>query len=154
MNITIRKATIDDWIIVQRLNNEVFEDNMKYDTYLNKDWPFTQEGISHYKKAVSSSDHCTFIAFDGDLPVGHVVGGPKIISFRDVKMAEIVEIGVSPEYRSSGVGSKLVDALKEWAKESGYQVLIVNSYATNNKAIAFYKKQGLAPNDINLEMEI
>jgi GNAT superfamily N-acetyltransferase len=154
MDILVRQATADEWEVVRTLNNEVFEDNAPYDKYLNVKWPFTAAGEKHYKEAVSDKDHVTFLAFDGDKAVGHIVGGPKEISFRDVRTLEIYEIGVSSAYRSKGVGAKLVETLKVWGKEAGFQTLMVNSYFTNEKAIQFYKKQGLNPIDINLEMDI
>jgi ribosomal protein S18 acetylase RimI-like enzyme len=154
MTIQIRQAKSDDWEMLRTLNNEVFEDNAVYDKYLNVAWPFTEAGKKHYHEAVADPDHVTFLAFDEDKPVGHIVGGPKEISFRNVKTLEIYEIGVSPAYRSQGVGAKLIDTLKVWGKEKGYQTLMVNSYSTNEKAIAFYKKQGLQPIDINLEMDL
>jgi len=150
--ISIRRATQEEWEIIQKLNNEVFVDNAVYDHYLDRTWPFSPQGIEHYKKVVSSPNYCTYVAFEGDIPVGHIVGGQKVINFRAVKTAEIIEIGVSPEYRSKGVGAKLIEMLKQWCKENGYQTLMVNSYSTNKKAIAFYKKQGMTPIDIDLEM--
>lgn len=154
MDITIRKAGLNDWEIVQKLNNEVFEHDKEYDRYLDMQWSFSEAGIAHYKEAVSAPDFCTFIAFDGDIPVGHIVGSPNKISFRAVKTAEIRELGVSPAYRSKGIGSRLVDALREWCKGQGYQTLLVNAYCANEQAIAFYKKLGLVPIDIDLEMDI
>jgi GNAT superfamily N-acetyltransferase len=153
MNITIRQIGSEDWKLIQTLNNELFEDNAVYDKYLDLEWPFTK-GVEYYKKYVSDPQYCTFIAYDGEVPVGHIVGGPKDISYRNVKTAEIYEMGVSPSYRSKGIGSQLVSTLRDWAKEQGYQTLMVNSYSKNEKGINFYKKQGLQPVDINLEMDI
>ena len=154
MNIQIRKATKDDWQVIQKLNNEVFEDNAAYDTYLHLRYPFSKEGIDHYKKLVTSPDYCTFIAFVDGLAVGHISGGPRVITYRNVKIAEIIEFGVSPKYRSKGIGVKLFEELRAWCKRLGYQTMMVNSYFTNDKAIAFYKRQGLVPIDIDLEMKV
>jgi ribosomal protein S18 acetylase RimI-like enzyme len=151
MNIVIKRANPQDWELMQKLNHELFEDNAAYDKYLDLQWPFTK-GLEYYKKYLSNPTYCTLLAYDGDMPVGHIVGGPKDISYRKVKTAEIYEMGVSPEYRSRGIGSQLVTALRKWAKEQGYETLMVNAYHGNEKGVAFYKKQGLQPIDINLEM--
>jgi len=152
MNISIRKATKDDWQIVQKLNNEVFEDNAVYDDYLNLKYPFINSGVEHYKKVVAAQEYGTFIAFDDTLPVGHIVSGPKIVDYRNIKAAEIIEFGVSPKYRSMGVGKMLVDEVKKWAKSKRYQSLYVASYSRNNRAISFYQREGFSSIDIGLEV--
>ncbi len=153
MNITIRKANPDDWTIVQKLNNEVFISDAPHDPHLDLSWPFSEEGIQHYKKYVSDPAYITFIAFEGEYAVGHIVGGPKEITYRAVKMAEIMEVGVTPTHRSSGIGAKLVGKLREWCRENGYRKLFVNAYYNNTKAIEFYKRQGLEPFVMSFEME-
>lgn len=154
MNITIRKATFNDWKIVQKLNNEVFLVDAPHDPHLDMTWPFSETGISHYKRFVTSPEFMTFIAYADENPVGHIVGGPKEISYRKIKMAEIIEIGVTPSHRSMGIGALLIDKLREWCRQNGYKKLFVNAYYKNEKAIAFYRKQGLEPIDISLETDV
>lgn len=154
MNITIRKAKPDEWKILQRLNNEVFIDNAPYDTYLNLEYPFSPEGISYYKKTVSSRKNYCIFAMVNREAVGYLVGHLKQIAYRTVKTAEITELGVSPNYQSQGIGAQLVSAFRAWAKEKNCQTLFVQSYFSNERAIQFYKKQKLFPIDISLEGNI
>ncbi len=124
------------------------------DPHLNLSWPFSEEGIRHHQKMVSDLAYVTFFAFDNTIAVGHIVGGQKKVSYRDVKIAEIVEMGISPSHRSQGIGSQLIVTLRRWCKERGYQKLMVNAYCNNSKAIEFYQRQGLTPIDIDLEMDL
>ncbi|HUD19650.1 MAG TPA: GNAT family N-acetyltransferase [Patescibacteria group bacterium] len=153
MNITIRRANPREWQIVQKLIHEVFISDAQHDPHLDLTWPFSEDGIERYKKYVTDPTFIAFIAFEGTNPVGLIVGAPKEISYRTVKMAEIVEIGVTPTHRSSGIGALLVTRLRQWCRENGYQKLLVNAYCKNTKAISFYKRQGLQPADIDFEME-
>ena len=102
---------------------------------------------------MTKPEYITFIAFDGDKAVGHVIGGSKDISYRKVKIAEIMEMGVSPNYRSQGIGAELIKKLREWCKDNGYQKLFVNAYCKNKKGIAFYERQGFQSIDISFEMD-
>lgn len=154
MDITIRTAKPEDWKIIQKLNNEVFEDNKSYDPHLDERWAMSDTGINYFKKVLTSTDHCCIIAEINHQPVGYLTGGPKELDYRTVKMAEIHNTGVTPAYRSKGIGSMLVSYFRQWSKDHGYQTVYVNSYFKNEKAIAFYKKQGMSPIDISLEIDV
>ncbi|KKU81566.1 hypothetical protein A2973_02920 [Candidatus Gottesmanbacteria bacterium RIFCSPLOWO2_01_FULL_49_10] len=154
MKIIIRKSLPSDWQLIQKLNNEVFENDSKNDQYLNLAWPYSKQGIQYYKNVVSSPTYFCFIAEADGEPVGHLVGGLKSIEYRNVKTAEIIELGVSPAYRSKHIGAQLVQAFRDWSKERGFQTIMVNAYYTNEKAIKFYTFLGMKPIDMNLEMQI
>lgn len=154
MNIRIRPAVPGDWPVIQKLNDEVFQDNAVYDAYLNLHWPMSKQGAEYYKVALKKSENMCFIAEDDSGAVGYILGGPKSEDYRTVKTAEINNMGVSPSSRSQGIGALLIEKFRQWAKDSGYQTLIVNAYSANQKAIGFYEKQGFAPVDISLEMKV
>ena len=151
MNVTIRKAKPEDWETVQRLNHEVIEDNAQYEDALVVGWSFSDEGTAYFKKVTSSPEYCGLIAeVDGKL-VGYLAGTEKKFPYRNIRVAEIGDMGVSSKYWSNGIGEKLVMEYRKWAKEHGFDRLYVNAYCKNEKAIAFYKKCVLNPIDISLE---
>jgi GNAT superfamily N-acetyltransferase len=153
MNVMIRIAKPEDWEIIQKLNNEVFGANILYDRHLDEGWAMSDKGIKYFQKVLAAPDHCCIIAEVDHQPVGYLIGGPKEFDYRTVTMAEIHNTGVTPAHRSKGIGSKLISYFRQWCKDHGYQKMYVNAYFANDKAIAFYKKQGMSPIDISLEMD-
>jgi predicted GNAT family N-acyltransferase len=87
---------------------------------------FTQEQLS----AEDTDAH--LIAIEGDKVVGCLVMTPK--SSDIVKMRQVA---VEPELQGSGLGTKMVAASEDWAKQKGYQRIELNARDT---AVAFYLK--------------
>lgn len=68
---------------------------------------------------------------------------------REEKYVELASIGVSPFLKSTGVGSQLIDALKDQVDFSEYTYITLETDAVDNDvANHFYKKNGF-----NLERE-
>lgn len=64
-------------------------------------------------------------------------------SKRTEKYVELASIGVSPSEKSKGIGSQLVDALKNKVNFSEYAYITLETDAENNDvAIRFYEKNG------------
>ena len=62
---------------------------------------------------------------------------------REEKYVELASIGVSPEAKSKGVGSRLIDELKEKVDFDKYEYIALETDAVNNDgANHFYKKNG------------
>lgn len=153
MNITIRKASIKDVESLQLLNKEIFEDNYKYDDDLILDWSLSEKGKKYFLEKLSRERAVCFIAEDKERPIGYAACNARDFGYRKKKYLEIENIGVSPAYRSKGVGRQLVDEVKKWAKTNGYDRLYVNAYIDNIKAVAFYKRNGFAEIDVSLQAD-
>jgi GNAT superfamily N-acetyltransferase len=154
MNIIIKRAKIEDLAIIQKLNNEVFVASQKYDCYLNMKWPFEKEGIKYFTNAIKGRKYCVLIAWLDDKPVGYLIGVERNYSYRVNRVAEIDNMGVTEDYRGKGIGTLLVNEFKKWCQKRGITHIKVNTYFNYQKAINFYKKQGLKPIDVTLEGEI
>ena len=154
MNISIRQATIKDVPLLQKLNQEVFVEDFQYDNDLDMDWAMGEKGKSYFTKAVSSANSVCFVAEIDSQAVGYLAVGHKMTPFRKSRYLEVENIGVSPGFRSQGIGAELIKKAKDWGKEHGFSRLFVNSYFHNQRAVEFYKRNGFAEIDLGLEMEI
>lgn len=150
----IRIGRLDDVRTLQNLNDEVFVDNHKYDPDLKTDWAQSETGKKYFSDTLSNPDKICLIAEKDKKPIGYLVAAPKDFGYRLSKYIEIENMGVSPNSRSKGIGTQLVNKCLEIAKKRGYQKVYVNSYFENTKAIAFYEKCGLRKIDISLEKDI
>lgn len=149
--ITYSPANINNVQALQDLNDEVFIDNSKYDDDLKLDWAQSEVGKKYFSDLVENPEDICIIARDGERPVGYIAAEPKIFGYRLSKYIEIDNMGVTPEYRSKGVGTELLTKVTEIAKQRGYKKLFVNSYWDNEKAISFYEKNGFGKIDVSLE---
>jgi diamine N-acetyltransferase len=150
----IREAISDDWRVLQKLNNEVFLHDKEFDDELDLNWPFSEEGVNYYKSLASGEYGKCYIAEIDKNPVGYIALGEKDFGYRKGKYIELENMGVLPEYRSKGIGHKLVERAKEWAKDQKATKLYVSAYWDNKGAIKFYETEGFEPIDEGLEARL
>jgi len=154
MDIKIQPTKSNDWQLIQRLNNQVFLNDKENDDDLDLNWPFSEKGISYYKKLASGKYGKCLIAYLGKIPVGYIALSVKDFGYRKSKYIEIENIGVGPKYRSQGIGQQLVNATTKWAKEQKATKLFVSAYWENKGAINFYKKNGFYESGLELDKKI
>lgn len=154
MKLSIRQARLEDWKIIQKIGVSVFEANQKYDPALDLAWPCSKAGIKYYQSVVSSKNNRKLIAEVNGIGVGYLVGRKFTYSYRQVVYGEIQDLGVLPDYRHKGIGTKLVNEFRKWCKARGYSHLYVNTYFEDPRAVEFYKKQGMIPSDLVLIGEV
>ena len=150
----IRQATVNDVSILQNLNDEVFVDNYKYDPDLKMDWAQSKTGKEYFTDVVNNPNAICLIAEENGKAVGYIAAQPKEFGYRLSKYIEIENMGVSPEYRSKGIGLKLMEKCLEVAKEKGFKKAYVNAYSDNVGAVKFYEKNGFNKIDVSLEKNI
>lgn len=62
---------------------------------------------------------------------------------REESYIELSSIGVSPDVKANGIGTQLINSLKDREKASGYNYISLETDAKDNEiANAFYKKNG------------
>jgi len=100
------------------------------------------EGVESF---LSSEDNVLLIAPRSDGPVGFLTAYflDRPADLRP--MACLYEIGVPMEHRGQGVGSSLVEAMKELCQDRGALKMWMVTEASNGPAIALYKATGAAP---------
>ncbi len=154
MDLKIRKATSVDVPILQKLNNEVFIDNHKYDSDLILDWATSEKGRAYFTKLLLDKKTICFIAEDDGKPVAYIAARPREFGYRKSRYFEVDNMGTIPTYRSKGLGSMLITKVRQWAKEQGYDRLFVNTYFFSSKAVKFYKENGFQEIDLDLFMQL
>jgi ribosomal protein S18 acetylase RimI-like enzyme len=154
-NLKIRKAKLSDLKIVRDLNAELFKFDGPRDKFINHQWPY-KEGEKYFKKMIKGDKTVCLVAKINKEIVGYLAGAvTKKLSYRIVKKRiELENIFVVEKYRGKGVGSKLVEEFFKWGREQKATRILVVAYATNYKAIEFYKKNKFSPFSFSLEAGI
>jgi len=152
--ITIRPASPQDIKTLQALNHEVFEDNLKYDSDLDLNWSLSEKGKEYYSSSLSGENTVCLIAEDDGKPIGYLSSGTKEEVGRVGKYFEIFDMGVTPNYRSKGIGKLLVNECLSLVKSKGFKKISVRTYFNNIKAVEFYKRSGFSELEIGLEKSL
>ncbi|MBU0975309.1 MAG: GNAT family N-acetyltransferase [Patescibacteria group bacterium] len=152
--ISIKKALVKDIEKIQRLNHEIMFQNKEFDPDIDIDFDLSDKGRKFFKEALENTDSCFYIAYDGGKMVGYGNDSKKEYLYRNKQYLEIENIGVIPEYKKKGVGTKLLRRLLNWAKEKGLERVYLNCYIKNNDALTFYKRFGFKEIDVSLEMDL
>ncbi len=157
-NITIRKASEDDYSAVNSLYFET------YNLYHNN------IPASYKKTPKPTLPRGTFISIIDDKNVLMIVAeikdkvvGMLYATIEEYKGDEwsmpynrvsIDELSVLPNYQGKGIGSLLMQEVENWAKRKKVSDLTVLVYEFNDKAIKFYQNNGYDPYSIKLNKKI
>ena len=94
------------------------------------------------RQAIDSRDSVVLVAEDGagEL-VGFCTAYYTIHAIRFGPRAWVEELAVHPEHRSQGIGARLLDAAKGWARERGATHLKLDSSTARTDAHRFYERE-------------
>jgi RimJ/RimL family protein N-acetyltransferase len=126
-SVEIRPARDDDRVPLAVIFAAVAEE---------RDGIATEPPVDVDARASSWTIEETLVAVAGDEVVGSIHIGRSRHGFGDVGMA------VAREWRGRGVGSALLAAAIEWAREQGLHKLSLGVFAQNAAAIGLYRKFG------------
>lgn len=153
-DLAIRKAKLADLKIIQVLNHKLFLNDSKFDNTLNGNWPY-KEGKKYFKKAIKEDYALCLVAEYKSEIIGYLAAFIwRFEPFLKVKRAELENMFVQEEYRSLGIGSKLVKEFFRWCKDKGVKKGRVVTFTRNKKAINFYMKNGFKDHEVKLEVDI
>jgi GNAT superfamily N-acetyltransferase len=95
------------------------------------------------REAIDSRDSLALLAVaDGERVVGVCTVYYTIHAIRFGPRAWVEELAVHPEVRSQGIGSRLLAAAKDWARERGASHLKLDSSLDRTDAHLFYEREG------------
>lgn len=107
------------------------------------------EIASEYEKNFNITNWQFYMAFDGDIPVGAItlVSRTKEINMLDDRddLCVLWDIRVADGYKGykyKGIGQRLFDYGREWAKKQGLKQIKIECQNNNVPACKFYHKQG------------
>ncbi len=128
MDYTVKKVTIDDYDAIFELWNSVEMSRRAMNPVDD-----TREGIERYLKR--NPDTC-FAAVKQERIIGVILTG------HDGRRGIIHHMCVHPDYQRSGIASHLVSLAEEAFKQEGIQKIFCLVFKDNEKANAFWEKQG------------
>ena len=91
-----------------------------------------------------------FVAtIDGE-PCGLVSVHPDKDYFTGHPRAYVDILVVAREAEGKGVGRALMDHVERWARDRGFREVVLDVFADNQRAIAFYERQGYRPDHVRM----
>lgn len=112
---------------------------------------FEAGGIANFASYVDSLDKSIWVAESSDEIVGYVSAtvhetSELAVVPHEEPYVEIDDLYVSPEHRSRSIGSRLVDAVLDLARELGvHYVTLFTSSSKVADIMRFYENQGFEP---------
>lgn len=129
MDIVIRKASVDDAAAVARLCRE----GLGYDC--------TDELVQRKLQGLDAKRETVFAAVIDKKVIGFIHIEKYDTLYFDT-LVNVLGIAVDAVYRRYGVGSMLISAAENWAKEIGAAAIRLNSGESRTQAHSFYRAVG------------
>jgi ribosomal protein S18 acetylase RimI-like enzyme len=85
----------------------------------------------------SSDGSIGYLAFDGEHPCGLVA---SYTDEQDPQQAHVISMWVDPAWRRAGVGTRLIEGLRSWARSRKMRELRLMVTGVNTGAIGFYER--------------
>ncbi|AJH75748.1 acetyltransferase domain protein [Bacillus cereus ATCC 4342] len=117
---------------------EAFKDG--FSDYIIKMEVSKEDFIKRFFGAEGNSLEHSFLALDGDKPVGVILGGIKV--YESIKTMRCGTLAIHLNYRGIGVSQKLFELHKEEAIQNECKQLFLEVIVGNDRAIRFYNKLG------------
>ena len=142
----IRRATIDDAILIASLGARTFEASFGADNRLEDMEQYLSLSFSetHIEAQLSDLSSIFLLAYEKCKAVGYVMlrVSKKPISVNGSKPVELVRLYIEEEIIGKGYGSALMNSCLEEAKKKGHRTIWLGVWEKNLRAIRFYEKWG------------
>lgn len=139
----IERLQPDQW---QRLRDMrlrlLAADPDSFGSTLSREQRFTDE---EWAAKAQRSEVATFLISENEDDHGISVGAPYRHHGRDC--AGLYSMWIDPALRGKGLGGLLVDAVIDWAKQTGYRELCLEVGDHNTAAVALYESRGFLPTE-------
>lgn len=128
MEVQIKPLTVRDIEWVMRLDAMLFEQPFSKQTYHHE---IRHNPHAYFFKLMLQDERMGF-------------AGIQIL----LEMAEVITIGIDPQYQNQGYGQQLLRYLIDFSKQKQCKKLYLEVNVHNNKAIHLYEKEGFIVNRI------
>lgn len=155
--ISIRRAALDDIPAIIDLSCRLTAYDTQFDDSMNSNWPKSEDALQFFQERITAHEEgIVLVAICNLQIIAFFIGGfVEPLSYRKVKkLAEIEELFVLEEFRSTKIGSKLMERFFLWCQENGAERIRVTVSAENHRAVSLYKKIGFKDHDLILEKGI
>ena len=150
----IRIAKLEDYEVIEALAKDVQKMHIKWrpDIYTLESNMIPKE---FFKPIVDNKT--MYVAEEDNKVKGFIMYTEKEYNIdNQVKRTTyaIDAIAVDKQYRGQGIGTKLIDKIKEIAKDNNVDAIELQVNAKNIAAKAMYEKYGFSDKSINMEINI
>lgn len=154
MKIDIRNAERSDYIQFKNLMVQLQQHhiNLRPDVYKMNDDFFTEETFSKMLEECS-----VLVAEENSEIIGAVsysIMDMKAAIIHPFKSLWISDLVVSQNHRGKGIGTLLMEKVKETAKENSVDRIQLNVSSYNTDAVKLYEKLGFTPELIKMEYSV
>jgi len=141
---TIRRARRDDETAAVALWASLQAEHEAMDARHRPSDSAPERWRNDFRVWVGSDAHRVFVAESEETLVGLVTAHPYWPSPMYVQELEvyITELVVASEQRGAGVGARLVEAVRAWAREQGVSRIRAGVLSRNERGRAFWQREG------------
>lgn len=154
----IRRAGEADAELIAHLVRHVHDIHFAARPDFFKPYAFTPELIADFRERLADEQVHVLVGEVSDVAVGYILA--QVVQHAENPYAYnprtllVDQMSVNPEARSKGYGEQLMAAVFDLAVSLEIKDIVLGVWAFNERAIAFYKRQGFTPRDIRMEMHL
>jgi len=141
--------TVDSTLVLSVTGRQVSFTVKEIPSYTKSysDEPFNETADEDYSDYIDSPDRIVYLAWAENQVVG------RIVLKRNWNQYALVEdIAVDQSYSGHGVGRKLIDQAKQWAKNGGMPGIMLETQSNNVSACMFYASCGFVIGGIDFHL--
>lgn len=158
MEIKIRKAKSSDINCIEQLETELQKhEKLNYPVRKSAE-VYGPIAAQNMIESMKNNELDIFIAelFEENkiICVGLIAGHKSNETCDETDSYYIEDLAVAEKYRGIGIGTKLLDFMKKFAKKNGYPRLSIGVLASNNRVLEYYIRYGFKTYGIEMEMDI
>jgi len=135
MELRIRTATIDDLPAIFHLGERLFTARDHANLY--RSW----DEYEVTNLFTVETDRMIVAEADGEI-VGFAMGSVFEKARSAWNYGHLLWLGVDPDHAGQGIASRLVDEFEERMRAAGVRILLVDTQADNDEALALFRKKG------------